>query len=138
MKDVENVGERIRAIRILMRETQEEFAEHCDISSETVSLIERGKFSPRLETLQKISKYTQVSISSLFNSYFYVAEKEFKINEYGKEYTCYGIRVYENNQMIKFLPDVFPDETNAKDFTDMCNRSQLNPIHLEDVIEDYL
>lgn len=138
MNDVEKVGERIRAIRLLMRETQEEFAEHCDLSSETVSLIERGKFLPRLETLQNISKYTQVSVGSLFNSYFYVTEKEIKINEYGKEYTCYGIKVYENSQVLKSMSDVFPDETIAKDFADMCNRSQLNPIHLEDVIEDYL
>ena len=44
MNEVENLGERIKALRILMNETQEEFAEHCDISSETVSLLERGRF----------------------------------------------------------------------------------------------
>ena len=41
MNDVENLGERIKILRLMMNETQEEFAEYCDISSETVSLLER-------------------------------------------------------------------------------------------------
>lgn len=138
MSDVHSVGERIRVVRLLLKETQEEFAEHCDISPEAVSSIERGVYLPRLETLQKFSDYTKVSLASLFTNYMYVVERDTKTNEDGEEYTCYGIKAYENNQIVNSLLDVFLNEPIAKDFADMCNRLQLNPIHLENAIEDYL
>ena len=94
MNEVEFLGERIKILRLMMKETQEEFAEHCDLSSETVSLIERGKFSPRLETLKKITAYTQLNIATLFNDYLYITEQESD-----EELITYGIRVYKNNKI---------------------------------------
>lgn len=134
MNDVENLGERIKILRHMMRETQEEFAEHCNISSETVSLIERGRFSPRLETLKKISEYTHLTISALFNDYLYITEQESNIGPY----ITYGIKVFENNKVIKYVPGVFPDENKAVNFVNTCNRIQLSPVHLENFIEDNL
>ena len=138
MNDVEKVGEQIKAIRSLMKETQEEFAEHCDISPEAVSSIERSVYLPRLETLQKISEYTGICPSSLLNEFLYITHKEIKTSEEGNKYVCYGINVYENNKLIKSLSDVFLDKITAENFTEACNRCQLHPIHLNDVIEDYL
>ncbi|MBQ2828550.1 MAG: helix-turn-helix transcriptional regulator [Clostridia bacterium] len=133
MNEVKNLGERIKALRLLMNETQEEFAEHCDISSETVSLLERGRFSPRLETLKRITEYTHLTISALFNDYLYIAEQ----ND-NESYITYGIKVFENNKLIKSVPDVFTDETKAVRFVNTCNRIQLSPVHLENFIEDNL
>ncbi len=138
MNDVEKVGEKIRVIRNLMNETQEEFAEHCDISPEAVSSIERNVYLPRLETLQKISEYTGISPGSLLNDFLYITHKEIKTSEDGNKYVCYGINVYENNKLIKSLSDVFLDRVTAENFVEMCNTCQLHPIHLSDIIEDYL
>ena len=117
----------------MMKETQEEFAEHCDLSSETVSLIERGKFSPRLETLKKITEYTQLNIATLFNDYLYITEQESD-----EELITYGIRVYKNNKIIKSVRGVFLNKAEAKEFVAVCNKAQLSPIHLEDFIENSL
>ncbi len=133
MNDVEFLGERIRMLRLLMSETQEEFAEHCDLSSETVSLLERNKFSPRLETLKKISEHTNLTVSALFNDYLYITEQDD-----GESYTTYGIKIFENNKLIKFVPGVFLNKTEAVKFVNTCNRIQLSPIHLEEFIEDNL
>ena len=133
MNDVENLGERIKILRLMMKETQEEFAEYCDISSETVSLLERGKFSPRLETLKRISEHAQLTISALFNNYLYIAEQETD-----ETYIAYGIKVFENNKVIKSVPGVFLNKTDAIEFIATCNRIQLSPVHLENFIEDNL
>ena len=133
MNDVENLGERIKILRLMMKETQEEFAEYCDISSETVSLLERGCFSPRLETLKKISDHAHLTIGALFNDYLYIIEQE-----NNETYITYGIKVYENNKVIKAVPGVFLNKMAAIDFIATCNRIQLSPVHLENFIEDNL
>ncbi len=133
MNEVEFLGERIKILRLMMKETQEEFAEHCDLSSETVSLIERGKFSPRLETLKKITEYTQLNIATLFNDYLYITEQESD-----EELITYGIRVYKNNKIIKSVRGVFLNKAEAIEFVAVCNKAQLSPIHLEDFIENSL
>ncbi len=134
MNDVENLGERIKILRLMMKETQEEFAEYCDISSETVSLLERGCFSPRLETLKKISDHAHLTIGALFNDYLYIIEQDGSI----ESYITYGIKVYENNKVIKAVPGVFLNKTDAIEFIATCNRIQLSPVHLENFIEDNL
>lgn len=134
MNDVENLGERIKILRLMMKETQEEFAEYCDISSETVSLLERGCFFPRLETLKKISEHTHLTIGALFNDYLYTIEQDGSI----ESYITYGIKVYENNKVIKAVPSVFFNKTDAIEFIVTCNRIQLSPVHLENFIEDNL
>lgn len=55
-----------KRIRTEMGESQEEFAAHCGISLETLSLIEREIANPRLSTLQKIVAYAGCSLKDLF------------------------------------------------------------------------
>ncbi len=49
------LGNRIKFLRKAKNYTQEEFAERIDIEPQSLSNIERGKFAPSIETLQKIS-----------------------------------------------------------------------------------
>ena len=58
MPEVKILAQRSREIRREMRESQIEFAYHCGICTETLSLIEREKADPRLSTVQKIAAYT--------------------------------------------------------------------------------
>lgn len=61
--------------RIRLKETQELFAEGCDISVEMVSLIERQMTNPSLEMLVKISRHIEMSVSDML---------KFKEKENGK------------------------------------------------------
>jgi len=48
--------------------TQEEFAETLDMSVDFLSLMERGRNAPSLETLDKIAKRLRMSVADLFTS----------------------------------------------------------------------
>lgn len=66
MTDISVIGKNLKDIRDERNETQEEFAEHCELSVETVSNIERGMVVPRLETLNKIASYIGRPVESLY------------------------------------------------------------------------
>ena len=36
------------------------------------------------------------------------------------------------------IPDIFTDYIEAQKFVDLCNRLEVSPIHIRDVIDDYL
>lgn len=57
------------------------------------------------------------------------------IDEYGKSRTVYGIELPDVNISIK---DVFCKKEEAETFIEKCNRLDLSPIHLYDVIDDSL
>lgn len=55
----------VKTLRKEMQQNQFEFASNCGISIETLSLIEREKTNPRLETIQKIAAYTDLTVAEL-------------------------------------------------------------------------
>jgi transcriptional regulator with XRE-family HTH domain len=61
-----DVGEQIRQIRRWRGLTQSDLAEASGLSSNTLSLIERGQSSPTLSTLQKIAAALQIDINDFF------------------------------------------------------------------------
>ena len=64
--EFEALAKRVKAIRKAMSENQIEFAEHCGLNVETLSLIERQQSDVRLSTAQKIAAYTGLTVSQLF------------------------------------------------------------------------
>lgn len=58
----------IKAIRKQMQESQIEFAAHCGISTEALSLLEREQSDPKLSTIQKVAAYTDRTVSTLLNT----------------------------------------------------------------------
>ena len=60
-------GERLRAIRLQRRMTQERFAELLEISVDFLSLVERGKNAPSFDTLERISGKLKISVADLFS-----------------------------------------------------------------------
>ena len=61
------VGLNIRSMRVKKEYTQELLAEKADLSKNSVSSIERGQMSPTLETLDKIAKALNTTISAITN-----------------------------------------------------------------------
>lgn len=62
-KDV--LSKNLKHLRKELKESQVEFAFNCGLSTETVSLIERKKVNPSLDTLQKIATYLGITVSEL-------------------------------------------------------------------------
>jgi len=74
------LGERIKFLRSLKKITQENFAEKIDIEPQSLSNIERGKFAPSIETLQKIAIALEVQPYEL-----YLFEEENTVDSMRKE-----------------------------------------------------
>ncbi|MBQ8459048.1 helix-turn-helix transcriptional regulator [bacterium] len=62
----ELLGKRIRELRKARKLTQEELAEKIGIGTPNISYFETGKFSPAIETLQKIAQALNVEIYELY------------------------------------------------------------------------
>jgi transcriptional regulator with XRE-family HTH domain len=60
-------GNRIKAIRLDRKLTQEEFAELVGISVDFLSLIERGINSPSFEVLQRMGERLNLPVRELFD-----------------------------------------------------------------------
>lgn len=67
MAELENLAVNIRALRKELGESQMEFGFNCGISMETISLLERMKVNPTLETIQKIAAYTGRTVVELLS-----------------------------------------------------------------------
>ena len=61
-----NVGNKIRFLRKSNGLTLKQLARGCDLSANTISLVERSEVAPNIETLCKIANALGVSPSSLF------------------------------------------------------------------------
>ena len=68
MPEFEKLADRLRKIRRKLKENQADFAAKCDISPDTLSLIEREQTDVKLSTLQKIASYTGLSVSDLLDT----------------------------------------------------------------------
>jgi len=56
------VGRKVKKLRLEKDLSQEKLAEYVDMSREHISCIERGKHSVTIETLYKLAKYFEVDI----------------------------------------------------------------------------
>lgn len=60
-------GKNLTRYRIEEELTQEELAERCDVSVETISFIERGIHGPRFELLSKLAQVFRIEVRDLFD-----------------------------------------------------------------------
>ena len=62
-------GDHVRRLRNSKRLTQETLAERSELSVDAVRRIERGAFSPSLDTLGKLAGGLDVSLKTLFHGF---------------------------------------------------------------------
>ncbi len=62
---LKNLGINIKSERLRARISQEELAERCDISRNSVSLIETGKLHPTILRVVDIARALNIDISKL-------------------------------------------------------------------------
>ncbi len=65
MEELTILSQKLKSIRKELHQSQMEFAFNCGVSTETISLIERKKASPNLDTVQKIASYLGITVSEL-------------------------------------------------------------------------
>ena len=70
--------------------------------------------------------------------YKYVPVQEALTSDTLGTYVTYSISVRTVEEEIAFVRDVSPDFEDARDFAEKCTENQLNPEHLDDLIEDFL
>lgn len=62
-----NIGRKIRNLRLEKGISQEKLAEYVNMSREHISCIERGKNLTSIETLYEMSKFFEISIKDFFD-----------------------------------------------------------------------
>lgn len=67
--DSKSVGQRIAHLRDKLGLTQDELAEHIDVSGKHIGRIERGESNPSPSTYVKLSQFFKVSMDYLFFGY---------------------------------------------------------------------
>ena len=68
MPEFEKIADRLRKLRRKLKLNQSDFAAHCGLSTETISLIEREETDIKLTTLQKIASFTGLRVSELLDT----------------------------------------------------------------------
>lgn len=68
MPEIEALSQNLVRIRREKQESQSVFADHCGVSEEEISLLERHKTDPKLSTLQNIAAYTGITVSELLQT----------------------------------------------------------------------
>lgn len=68
----------------------------------------------------------------------YEIETKILPDENGREYVGYGIKVYDGNKLINAASDISLNYDEVKRLCDRLNECELDPIHLPDVVEDFL
>lgn len=56
----------------------------------------------------------------------------------GTQYDTYGITVLVDGEPLSTIGDLSVDPAAVKRLIDLCNREELDPIHLDEVIENFL
>ncbi len=68
MPEIAALAKNLKRIRKQMNESQMEFAAHCGISTEELSLLEREQSNPQLSTIQKVAAYTDLTVADLLQT----------------------------------------------------------------------
>ena len=72
------------------------------------------------------------------NEYEYVAVEECIDDEETGGYISFGISAYYRGEQVAHVSDVSTDNEAVCRLVERCNEAALSPMHLEDVVEDFL
>lgn len=79
----ELLGARIKELRRRRALTQEQLAEQVDLATNYISLIEVGRTSPSLETMENVARALGVELKEMFD-FMHLEPEEISIGSLGK------------------------------------------------------
>ena len=79
-------------------------------------------------------------MDSITTLYRYQIRTDHRTDEDGIAIAVYGIEVYQDTstEPMTVLKDLFTRRSQVEELADLCNRLELDPVHLTDVVEDML
>jgi DNA-binding XRE family transcriptional regulator len=66
-EDCKALGRKIRALRTKAGWTQQILADHAELTRESISAIENGRFDPTFSTLKRIAQALDLKMADLFH-----------------------------------------------------------------------
>ena len=69
--------------------------------------------------------------------FYKIRQDQLKNEDFGR-YIAYGIDVFENGTLVRSVKDITTEEARLSVLVDLCNRLQLSPFQLDDIVEDFL
>ena len=75
-------------------------------------------------------------VAEMVYAYYIVEEIRFITSK--NEFTTYGISVSSEGLVLNTISDISTDYAFVKSLADLCNRLQLHPMQLKEVVEDFL
>lgn len=91
--DISKLGDNVRRVRLLRDRTQQEVADEADISVAHYSNIERGKVTPGLTVIYRISRALDCTIDELLCEDMLTIRRKFDL-------VCEGSSDYERRIMV--------------------------------------
>jgi putative transcriptional regulator len=67
--DCKTLGRRIRALRSAKGWTQQILADHAELTRESISAIENGRFDPTFTTLKRIARALTLKMEEMFKGF---------------------------------------------------------------------
>jgi len=67
--DCKALGRRIRSLRTDRRWTQQILADHAELTRESVSAIENGRFDPTFSTLKRMAQALDLTLAELLKGF---------------------------------------------------------------------
>lgn len=68
-EDGKALGRRIRALRLSRGRTQQILADQAELTRESVSAIENGRFDPTFSTLSRLARALDLKLEELFKGF---------------------------------------------------------------------
>lgn len=69
--------------------------------------------------------------------YCYLLQESISSDEEGDSCVVYGITVTDaEGDFLELYPDIFLNKEKAEQLVSLCNKNNLSPCHLPDIIED--
>ncbi|MCI9094040.1 MAG: helix-turn-helix transcriptional regulator [Coprobacillus sp.] len=104
-------NEKIKKIRQEKRLTQKQLGELCGIAESTIRRYELGDLNPKLETIRKIAKALDVSISDIVDDWKGFPIEEIKADFIGVEEEKYNKELNKRGiqQIYDLLTDLYSD-----------------------------
>lgn len=134
------LAKNIKAYRKEHNLSQFEFAEDCGMSDVSISRIERQNSNVSLDTMQLVAACMGESVAKLLTEAdqltYCLIPTSVCINDI--ETTTYGIGALKNNIMIDYILDISDDYNKILSLAEVCTEEKLEPIHLKDVVENFL
>ena len=120
--------------------SQLEFAEDCGISDVQLCHIERQNANVKLDTMQLLAARMGETVSDLLTDTqkitYCLIPSTVRLND--EDVITYGIAALQGNIILDYILDVSDEYNSVLSLAELCTEEELDPIHIEDVVRDFL